>query len=69
MVVRRHESRLDLFLRDVGSLTFIISAILPVAAVDDPAVPVRGMPDLRAVPAAAVGAFYLVGEDAHSAVP
>lgn len=68
LVVCRYERRLDLVLRDVWSLA-LIAVVLSVAAVDDLAVPVRGMPDLRAVPAAAVGAFYLVGEDAHAAVP
>jgi hypothetical protein len=47
LVVRRYERRLDLILRDVWSLA-LISVVLPVAAVDDLAVPVRGMPDLRA---------------------
>ncbi len=68
LVVCRYERRLDLILRDVWSLA-LIAVVLPVAAVDDLAVPIRGMPDLRAVPAAAVGAFYLVGEDAHATVP
>lgn len=39
-----------------------------VAAVNDPAVLVIGVPDLRAVPTATLGTFYLIGEDADPAV-
>ena len=39
-----------------------------VAAVDDSSVFIRGMPDLRAVPAAAFPAFDFIGEDADTAV-
>ena len=39
-----------------------------VAAIDDSAVLVRGVPDLRTVPCAAAAAFDFVREDAHAAV-
>ena len=43
--------------------------IFAVASVNDPAVLIRGMPDLGAKPSAAVSAFNLIGEDADPAVP
>ena len=52
----------------MGSLA-LLTIVLFVAAVDDLAVTICGMPDLRAVPTAAVGALYLVGEDADPTVP
>lgn len=42
--------------------------VLVVATVDDPAVLVCAVPDLRPKIAAAFGAFYLAGENAHAAV-
>jgi len=42
--------------------------IFLVAAIDDSAVLVRRMPDLRPVPTVATSAFNFVREDAHAAV-
>ena len=42
--------------------------IFLVAAVDDSAVLIRGVPDLRTVPCAAAAAFDFVREDAYTAV-
>ena len=46
----------------------LMPIVLLVAAVDDPAVLVRAVPDLRSEGATALAAFYLAGENAHSAV-
>ena len=52
----------------MGSPAFFI-LIFAVASVNDPAILIRGMPDLGAKPSAAVSAFNLIGEDADPAVP
>ena len=48
---------------------FLPAVKFMVALPDHPAVFVVGMPDLGAVPAPAVSAPYLTGEDAHAAIP
>ena len=47
---------------------FAFLGILLVAAIDDSAVLVRGLPYLRTVPTAAAAAFDFVRKDAHTAV-
>ena len=66
LIVGGHK-RLDLFLGHMWSFAFL-AIVLVVAAVYDLTVSVCRMSDLRAVPAATVGALYLVGENTHAAV-
>ena len=46
----------------------LLVGIFLVASIDDSAVLVRRMPDLRTVPTSAAAAFDFVREDAHAAV-
>ena len=64
---RRLGDVVDLFLGHMWSFAFL-AIVLVVAAVYDLTVSVCRMSDLRAVPAATVGALYLVGENTHAAV-
>lgn len=61
------EGRLDFALRHMGRLAFMTIVFL-VAAVDDPAVLVRGVPNLDSEEAAAHAALNFAGENAHTAV-
>ena len=67
LIVGGHKRRLDLFLGHMWSFAFL-AIVLVVAVVYDLTVSVCRMSDLRAVPAATVGALYLVGENTHAAV-
>ena len=51
----------------MGRLAFM-TVVLLVAAVDDPAVLIRGLPDLGSEEAAALATFDFAGENAHAAV-
>ena len=51
----------------MGRLAFM-TVVLVVAAIDDPAVLVRGVPNLGSEKTTALAAFYLAGENAHAAV-
>ena len=62
-----NEGRLDFALRHMGRLAFMTIVFL-VAAVDDPAVLVRGVPNLDSEEAAAHAALNFAGENAHTAV-
>ena len=57
-----------MLLRDMGRTAGLAAFVLVVALVDDPAVFICGVPDLRAVPAAAFAAFDLGGKHTHAAV-
>ena len=64
---RLDEGDLDLLLGEVRRSAFL-SAVFVVAAVDDLTVLVGRVPDLCAIPAAALTAFHLAGEYAHPAI-
>ena len=61
------EGRLNFLLSHMGCFAFM-PVVLFVAAIDDPAVLVRGVPNLSSKEAAALAAFYLARENAHAAV-
>ena len=65
---RPDEGIFDLLLRDMGRTAGLAAFVLVIALVDDPAIFIRGMPDLRAVPAAAFSALDLGGKHTHAAV-
>ena len=67
LVECRDEGRLDVLLGHMERLAFM-PVVLLVAAIDDPAVLVRGVPNLSSKEAAALAAFYLARENAHAAV-
>lgn len=64
-----YEKCLDGFLIQMGRAAFFAAIKFMVALPDRPAVLAVGMPHFRAVPASAVAAFYLAGEDACAALP